>query len=145
MRRSAGPRASLRGLTQTLPNSARPGCSSVAAPPQSEGSRLIRGALARVVRVRHDDRALSPVDCVDHRDLGVSRFGQYATVISVTLLVLTVTDSDMTNFASREYALLQGTERDKTLNSLLGMLVASAATIPLIILHPLSIPLTNEL
>lgn len=108
------------------------------------------------------------------RVLGVSRFGQYATIISVTALVAMVTDSGMTNIASHEYALRDGESRNRVLSALLGlrlsitivgtvlaigfaiaahydtplvlgMLVASVATFPLIILHTLAVPLTNEL
>lgn len=152
-----------------------PSLTSASSPPQrNEGSQLIRGALTRVIGYAAMVVLSVLATALITRDLGVSRFGQYATVISITLLVVTVTDSGMTNVASREYALLEGGERDRKLSSLLGlritltvigtglsmafavaqhydtalllgMLAASAATVPLIILHTLSIPLTNEL
>lgn len=108
------------------------------------------------------------------RHLGVSRFGEYTTVLSVTTLIATITDSGMTSVANREYALLDGEQRERTLRALLGlrifltvigialsigfaltahfdsalvlgMLVAGTATFPLIVIHTLAIPLTNDL
>ena len=140
----------------------------------SDGTRLIRGALVRVLGYATMVVLSVLSTALVTRDLGVSRFGQYATVISITSLVTTVTDSGMTNIASREYALLDGAQREQTLSTLLGlrialtvigtalamgftvaadydralmlgMLAASVATFPLIILHTLSIPLTNDL
>lgn len=139
-----------------------------------EAGLLIRGSLARVLAYAASSLLAVLSTAVITRHLGVSTFGQYATVISVSTLVATVTDAGMTSIANRDYAVLDGERREALLGSLLGlrmfltvigtafaigfalvahydtalvlgMLVASMSTFPLIVYHTLSVPLTNEL
>jgi O-antigen/teichoic acid export membrane protein len=108
------------------------------------------------------------------RYLGVARFGEYTTVISLVTVAATVTDAGMSNLATREYALRGGADRDMRMRDLLGLRVgltavglllailfavsagyslallagtiaASLATIALVLQHTLSVPLTAEL
>lgn len=139
-----------------------------------DGSRLIRGSLLRLLSFAAMVMLSVASTAAVTRDLGVSRFGQYTTVISVTTLVTIITDSGMINVAIRDYALLDGKRREERLSTLLGlrmsltcvgsalsvgfafaahydgalilgMVLASAATFPLIVLHTVSIPLSNDL
>lgn len=54
------------------------------------------------------------------RHLGVARFGQYQTVLSVITVVSALTDAGMTTLAVREYATLTGDRRDRLMRNLLG-------------------------
>lgn len=139
-----------------------------------DGSRLIRGASVRLLSFAAMVMLSVASTAAVTRDLGVSRFGQYTTVISVTTLVTIITDSGMINVAIRDYALLDGKRREERLSTMLGlrmsltcvgtafsvgfafaahygaalvlgMVLASAATFPLIVLHTVSIPLSNDL
>jgi O-antigen/teichoic acid export membrane protein len=108
------------------------------------------------------------------RYLGVARFSEYTTVISLVTVVSMVTDSGMSNLGTREYAMRSGSERDALMRDLLGLrvvltlcgvalatlfalfagyspsllagtVIACLATIALVYQHTLSIPLTAEL
>jgi O-antigen/teichoic acid export membrane protein len=108
------------------------------------------------------------------RYLGVSRFGQYTTVMSLVAVVAAVTDAGMSNIGTREYAIRRERDRDMMMRDLLGLRVvltligvglatgfavvagydralllgtvaASLATVPLVFQHTLSIPLTTDL
>lgn len=108
------------------------------------------------------------------RQLGVARFGQFTTVMSLVAITAAVTDAGMSNIGTREYATLRGAERDALMRSLLGLRVAltligvgltvafaaaagypaslllgaaaaSLATVALVFQHTLSIPLTTDL
>ncbi len=108
------------------------------------------------------------------RHLGVARFGQYTTVMSLVAVVAAVTDAGMSTYGTREYAIRRGPERSALMQVLLGLRVAltlagvlltvafalaagydtalligavtaSLATIPLVFQHTLSIPLSTEL
>ena len=108
------------------------------------------------------------------RYLGVARFGQYTTIMSLVGVVAAVTDAGMSNIGTREYAVRRGLERDALIRNLLGLRVAltligvvlattfalaagyddalllgavtgSLATVPLVFQHTLSIPLTTSL
>jgi O-antigen/teichoic acid export membrane protein len=108
------------------------------------------------------------------RHLGVISFGLYTTVMSVAAVVAAVTDAGMSNIGTREYAVLQGLERDELMRNLLalrvvltlagvilttgfalaagygqalvlGAVTASLATVPLVFQHTLSIPLQTGL
>jgi O-antigen/teichoic acid export membrane protein len=54
------------------------------------------------------------------RHLGVARFGDYQTVLSVITVVSAVTDAGMATLAVREYATFTGAERDRLMRNLLG-------------------------
>ncbi len=108
------------------------------------------------------------------RYLGVRRFGQYTTVMSLVAVVAAVTDAGMSSIGTREYAVLRGAEREAMIRDLLGLRVtltligvalatafavaagyddalvlgtvtASLATVALVFQHTLSIPLTTDL
>lgn len=108
------------------------------------------------------------------RYLGVRRFGEYTTVMSLVTVVATVTDSGMSNIGTREYAILAGSARERLMRELLGLRIAltlvgiplivawslvagystdltlgavaaSLATVALVLQHTLSIPLTTDL
>jgi O-antigen/teichoic acid export membrane protein len=55
------------------------------------------------------------------RHLGVARFGQYTTVISLVAVVSTVTDAGMSVIGVREFSVREGTERDELMRDLLGL------------------------
>ena len=58
------------------------------------------------------------------RHLGVERFGEYTTVISLVGVIASVTDAGMSVLGTREYAVLAGAERDALMRDLLGLRVA---------------------
>jgi O-antigen/teichoic acid export membrane protein len=108
------------------------------------------------------------------RYLGVGRFGQYTTVMSLVAVIASVTDAGMSNIGTREYAVLRDREREVMMRDLLGLrvaltlfgvllvtafviaagyndalvlgaIVASFATVTLVFQHTLSIPLSTDL
>ena len=135
---------------------------------------LVRGGVLRIVGYV----ATIAITVISYalltRHLGVARFGQYTTVTSLVALVAVVTDSGMSSIGTREYAVLEGAERQQMMRSLLGLritltligvaltmvwsiavgyssslligaLLASLATVVLVVQHTLTIPLTTEL
>jgi O-antigen/teichoic acid export membrane protein len=54
------------------------------------------------------------------RHLGVARFGDYQTALSVITVVAAVTDAGMATLALREYTSFTGPERDRLMRNLLG-------------------------
>lgn len=138
------------------------------------GGLLIRGGALRAGGIV-GMLALSVVmAAVLTRYLGVTRFGQYTTVMSLVGVVAAVTDAGMSNVGTREYTVLRGQERDAMMRDLLGLRVfltligvalatlfalaagyddallvgtctASLATVALVFQHTLSIPLTTDL
>ena len=138
------------------------------------GGLLIRGGAFRLVGYLAGIGLSVLSSAVLTRYLGVSRFGQYTTVISVVSVITVVTDAGMSNIGTREYAVLRGEERDRMMRDLLGLRIflslmgvvlavvfalaagyddalvigAAAASFGLVALvyqHTLSIPLTAEL
>lgn len=108
------------------------------------------------------------------RHLGAEGFGHYTTVISLVSVISLVTDVGMSNLGTREFAVREGSDRDALMRDLLGLrvaltllgvvlamlfalgagysapllagtLVASLATVVLVLQHTLSIPLAAEL
>jgi O-antigen/teichoic acid export membrane protein len=104
------------------------------------------------------------------RHLGVVRFGQYTTVISLVTIVASVTDAGMSNLGVREFAVREGLQRDALMRDLLGLrvvltlvgtafatafalaagyrpallagtILASLGTVALVLQHTFSIPL----
>jgi O-antigen/teichoic acid export membrane protein len=141
--------------------------------PEAAGA-LVRGGILRVVGYV----ATIAITVVSYalltRHLGVARFGQYTTVTSLVALVAVVTDSGMSSIGTREYAVLEGDERQRMMRSLLGLrivltligvaltmawsvavgysaslllgaLLASLATVVLVVQHTMTIPLTTDL
>ncbi len=108
------------------------------------------------------------------RHLGPARFSQYTTVLSLVNLVAVVTDVGMSNYGTREYAVLRGERRERLMRDLLGLrvtltligvlltiafalaagyepallvgtLAAGLATVAVVFQHTLSIPLATAL
>ena len=108
------------------------------------------------------------------RHLGVIRFGEYTTVISLVGVISSVTDAGMSALGTREYALRVGAERDALMRDLLGLRVtltlggvllatafavaagyqpaliagtvlAALSVVAMVFQHTLSIPLTARL
>ncbi len=61
------------------------------------------------------------------RHLGVARFGQYTTVISLIAVVSTVTDAGMSVIGIREFSVRKGAERDVLMRDLLGLRMTMTA------------------
>ncbi|HEU4974709.1 MAG TPA: oligosaccharide flippase family protein [Baekduia sp.] len=61
------------------------------------------------------------------RHLSVADYGLYATVSSIVVVVMGITEGGLGNVAIREYATADGAERRRILDSLLGLRVALAA------------------
>lgn len=138
------------------------------------GDILIRGGMVRLL-AHIAIMGLSILSTVVlTRNLGVSRYGQYTTVLSLVAIVSAVTDVGMSSIGIREYAIKSGRERDDLMRDLLvlrlgltllgvvfaacatfalgytgswvaGALIASIGTIALVVQHTLSIPLATEL
>jgi len=156
-----------------------PGAATAAAQPdvldtERAGAMIVRGGTLRfggyvgVVAL-----SLIPAALLT-RHLGVVRFGQYTTVLSLVGVVAVITDAGMSNLGTREYAVRTGAERDALMRDLLGLRVtltligvtlatafalaagydtallagtvaASLATVALVLGHTLSIPLAASL
>ncbi len=138
------------------------------------GGMIIRGGVLRVGSYA-GVVALSVISFVLlTRDLGVARFGQYTTVISLVSVVALITDAGMSSLGTREYAVRHGAQREEFMRDLLGLrialtlvgallaaifalaagydpallagtIVAGLATVALVLSHTLSIPLAAEL
>ncbi len=85
------------------------------------GGRVVRGGALRlltyVVMV-----ALSVLSAaLLTRHLGVARFGQYTTVLSLVGLVAAITDAGMSTVGNREFAVRDGADRDELMRDLLGL------------------------
>jgi O-antigen/teichoic acid export membrane protein len=85
------------------------------------GGRIIRGGALRVgtyVLMM----ALSVLSAaLLTRHLGVARFGQYTTVISLVAVVSTVTDAGMAVIGVREFSVREGAQREELMRDLLGL------------------------
>lgn len=135
---------------------------------------LIRGGVTRIIGFLSMIGLSVAYTAVLTRHLKTVGFGKYTTVISVATMVATVTDQGMANHATRDYASLTGVERSRMMSEIfglrlvltllgtaltvvfaiaagydtaltLGMIAANLATLPLIWLHTMSLPLLNEL
>jgi O-antigen/teichoic acid export membrane protein len=141
---------------------------------EAAGGLIIRGGVLRLASyVTIVVLSLVPAVLLT-RYLGAVTFGKYTTVISLVTIVALVTDTGMFNLGIREYAVLEGDERDAVMRSLLGLrvvltlggvllatlfaistgysaallagtVVASLSTVALVMQHTLSIPLASEL
>ncbi|HEX4483904.1 MAG TPA: oligosaccharide flippase family protein [Solirubrobacteraceae bacterium] len=85
------------------------------------GGRILRGGVVRfggyVLTV-----ALSVLSAaLLTRHLGVARFGQYTTVLSLVGVVSAVTDAGMSTVGTREFSVRDGSERDELMRDLLGL------------------------
>jgi O-antigen/teichoic acid export membrane protein len=108
------------------------------------------------------------------RYLGVTRFSEYTTVISLVGVITSVTDAGMSALGTREYAMRTGADRDALMSDLLGLRVtltlvgvllatafavaagyppalvvgtvlAALSVVAVVFQHTLSIPLTTRL
>jgi O-antigen/teichoic acid export membrane protein len=108
------------------------------------------------------------------RYLGVARFGDYTTVISLVSILASVTDAGMSSLGTREFATRERSDRAELMSDLLalrmaltivgvllalafalladwdaalvaGTLAAALSVVALVVQHTLSIPLTTEL
>lgn len=108
------------------------------------------------------------------RHLGVVRFGEYTTVISLVGVISAVTDAGMSNLGTREFTLRSGEDREGLMRDLLGLrvsltlvgvliaagfavaagydaariagaIVAALSVVALVFQHTLSIPLSTAL
>jgi O-antigen/teichoic acid export membrane protein len=88
------------------------------------GGRIIRGGALRLVTYVAM-LALSVLSAaLLTRHLGVIRFGQYTTVLSLVGVVSTVTDAGMSSVGTREFAVSDGAARDALMRDLLGLRMA---------------------
>lgn len=55
------------------------------------------------------------------RHLGVADYGRFVTVSSIVFIIAGVTEAGLTNLGTREYALLEGTARQRFLRNLAGL------------------------
>ncbi len=153
--------------------SASPAGSDILDTPEA-GGRIVRGGVYRLASyVAVVALSIIPVALLT-RYLGVVRFGQYATVISLVTVASVVTDVGMSALGTREFAVRKGAERDRLMRDLLGLrvmltlaglvfatafavfadwdaaliagtVVAALSTVALVLQHTLCIPLSAEL
>jgi O-antigen/teichoic acid export membrane protein len=88
------------------------------------GGLVIRGATFRVMGYVAGTALATISIALLTRYLGLTRFGQYTTVISVVTVSSALTDLGMSGLATREYAVLSGAARDHFMRNLLGLRIA---------------------
>src|SRR3954468_23568983 len=97
------------------------GTPDVLSTPQA-GGLIIRGSVLRVVGYGAGIVLLAAASVVLLRHLGVVRFGQYVTVMSIVAVASTIADAGLTGVGSRELALLPpGEARHRLLGNILGV------------------------
>jgi O-antigen/teichoic acid export membrane protein len=85
------------------------------------GGRIVRGGVLRFVTYVLMV-ALSVISAaLLTRHLGVTRFGEYTTVLSLVGVVAAITDAGMSSVGTREFAVRSGEERDALMRDLLGL------------------------
>ncbi len=85
------------------------------------GGLVIRGAILRVLGYAAGTVFAVGSAVVLTRHLGVTRFGQYTTIISVVTVTGALTDLGMTSLATREYAIREGLDREHLMRDVLGL------------------------
>jgi O-antigen/teichoic acid export membrane protein len=138
------------------------------------GGLIIRGGVLRLISyVTVVVLSLIPAVLLT-RHLGTEGFSAYTTVVSLVSVVALVTDIGMSNLGTREFAVREGSDRDRWMRDLLGLrvaltltgvllslvfalcvgysaalfagtLVAGLAMVALVLQHTLTIPLAAEL
>jgi O-antigen/teichoic acid export membrane protein len=88
------------------------------------GGLVIRGSAFRILGYLAGTFLAVGSNVLLTRHLGVTRFGQYTTVISVVTVTGALTDLGITNLATREYAVRTGSERHNLMRDVLGLRVA---------------------
>lgn len=103
------------------------------------GGRLIRGGFMRSVGYAATG-ALSLISAaLVTRHLGVARFGQYTTVISLVTVVSAITDAGMSNVGTHQYVVMDGADRSALMRDLLGLrLLLSAVGVTLAVCFALA-------
>jgi O-antigen/teichoic acid export membrane protein len=87
------------------------------------GGLVIRGAALRIVGYLAGTLFAVGSAVLLTRHLGVIRFGQYTTIISIVTVSAALTDLGMTGLATREYAVLEGADREHLMRHVLGLRV----------------------
>jgi O-antigen/teichoic acid export membrane protein len=67
------------------------------------------------------------------RHLGVARFGQYTTVLSLVAIVAAIADTGISAVGTREFAVTEGAQRDALMRNLLGLRIALTSAGALVI------------
>ncbi len=85
------------------------------------GGHLVRGGVMRSAGfVATAVLSLIPAVLLT-RHLGVARFGEYTTVISLVTVISAITDAGMSNVGTHEYVVRAGTDRSALMRNLLGL------------------------
>ncbi len=93
----------------------------------SAGARAIRGAALRGGGFVAGALLAALSAPLLFRALDLVNFGRYTTVVSLIALVAGVTEGGIGAVGTREYALLEGTARDRLMRNLLGMRITLTA------------------
>jgi O-antigen/teichoic acid export membrane protein len=138
------------------------------------GGRVIRGGVLRVLSYGLMIALSVLSTALLTRHLGVARFGYYTTVLSLVAVVAYITDSGMSAVGVREFAVRSGADRDALMSDLFGLRVvlsgagallvagfglaagygpgllagavlASLATVALVVQHTYTIPISAQL
>jgi O-antigen/teichoic acid export membrane protein len=91
------------------------------------GGLVVRGSVLRILGYGAGTLLSVLSAALLTRHLGVSRFGQYTTAISVATVTGSLTDAGVTSLATREFAQRRGVDRDQLMRDLLGLRVAITA------------------
>jgi O-antigen/teichoic acid export membrane protein len=92
------------------------------------GGLVIKGAVLRVLGYAAGTVFAVGSAVVLTRHLGVTRFGQYTTIISVVTVTGALTDLGMTSLATREYAIREGLDREHLMRDVLGLRILITVT-----------------
>jgi len=104
---------------------AEPGASVVSEPDvldtTAAGGRILRGSFLRFGGYVATTGLSVISAALLTRHLGVARFGQYVTVLSLVGVVSAITDAGMSTIGTREFAISSGPERTELMSDLLGL------------------------
>lgn len=97
---------------------------------EAAGSRLIRGTALRTVGLAFGIALSVGSTALLTRHLGVADYGRYLTIISLLVIVAGLSEAGLDNIGVREYTSLRARERDRAMESLVGirLLLAAAGT-----------------
>jgi O-antigen/teichoic acid export membrane protein len=90
----------------------------------TSGERVVAGSVLRVAAYAAGSLLAVVSTSVVARELGAARFDGFATVLSLSLVALLVTDFGMSALGVREYVALNGAERDRAMAALLALRLA---------------------
>jgi hypothetical protein len=94
---------------------------------RAAGGLVVRGGAARAAGYVAGTLLSLASFALITRHLGVERFGDYQTALSVITVVSAITDAGMATLAVREYATLDGATRDRLMRNLLGARIGLTA------------------